>query len=322
MKAIRVNNPGGPEALSYEEIPDPAPSPGQALVRNAAVGVNYIDIYYRSGQYPAEPPFTVGQEAAGTVEAVGPDVEGVSPGDEVAYEGVLGSYAELAAVPAHKLTPLPDGIDARTAAALLLQGMTVHYLTRDTFALSEGDTALVHAAAGGVGLLLMQVARKIGATTIGTVSTREKADLARKAGATYTILYTEQDFEAETKRLTHGRGVDVVYDSVGQSTFDKSLACLRPRGTLALFGQASGPVPPLNLQRLNAAGSVFVTRPSLVHHTLTREELLHRANDVFGMAAAGDLAVRIDSEFPLSEAADAHRRLEGRQSSGKILLIP
>ncbi len=322
MKAIRVHKTGGPEAMTYQDSPEPAPGPGEAVVKIDAVGVNYIDVYYRSGQYPATPPFTVGQEAAGTVESVGPDVEGVSVGDRVAYEGVLGAYAELSLVPAHKLVTLPEGLDARLAAAVLLQGMTSHYLVKDTFRLSAGDTALIHAAAGGVGLLLIQMAAKVGARAIGTVSTQEKAALARSAGADEVIIYSEQDFETETGRLTNGQGVDVVYDSVGRATFDKSLACLRPRGTLALFGQSSGTVEPLNLQRLNSAGSVFVTRPSLVHHTLTRDELLQRAADVFGMAAGGNLHVRIDSERPLAEAADAHRRLEGRQSAGKLLLIP
>ena len=322
MKAVRVNEFGGPEALIYEEVPDPAPGEGEALVKIGASGINYIDVYYRTGQYPADPPFTSGQEAAGIVESVGDGVEGLSAGDKVAYEGVLGSYAEYAVVPAHKLVPLPDAVDIKTAAAVLLQGMTAHYLVRDTYKLGPGDTALLHAAAGGVGLLLIQIVKKAGATAIGTVSTEAKAELAREAGADEVILYTEQDFEAETRRITDGRGVDVVYDSVGKSTFDKSLNCLRPRGTLALFGQASGAVGPLQLQRLNAGGSLFVTRPSLVHHTLTREELLGRAADVFEMVASGELSVRIDREFPLSAAAEAHRRLEGRLSTGKLLLIP
>ena len=322
MKAVRVHEFGGPEALVHEEVPVPAPGEGEALVKIGASGINYIDVYYRTGQYPADPPFTSGQEAAGTVESVGDGVEGLSAGDKVAYEGVLGSYAEYAVVPAHKLVPLPDGVDAKTAAAVLLQGMTAHYLVRDTYKLGPGDTALLHAAAGGVGLLLIQMVKKAGATAIGTVSTEAKAELAREAGADEVILYTEQDFEAETRRITDGRGVDVVYDSVGKSTFDKSLNCLRPRGTLALFGQASGAVGPLQLQRLNAGGSLFVTRPSLVHHTLTREELVGRANDVFEMVASGELSVRIDREFPLSAAAEAHSRLEGRLSTGKLLLIP
>ena len=322
MKAIRVHEFGGPESLVYEEIADPAPGEGEALVKVAAAGINYIDVYYRTGQYPADPPFTSGQEAAGIVESVGAGVEGLSAGDNVAYEGVMGSYAEYAVVPAHKLVPLPDGVDIRTAAAVLLQGMTAHYLVRDTYKLGPGDTALLHAAAGGVGLLLIQMVKKAGATAIGTVSTEAKADLAREAGADEVILYTEQDFETETRRITGGRGVDVVYDSVGRSTFDKSLNCLRPRGTLALFGQSSGAVGPFQLQRLIAGGSLFVTRPSLLHHTLTREELLGRATDVFEMVASGELSVRIDREFPLSAAADAHKRLEGRLSTGKLLLIP
>ncbi len=322
MKAVRVHEFGGPEVLVYEDTPNPAPGVGEALVKIGASGINYIDIYYRTGQYPADPPFTSGQEAAGVVASVGDGVEGLSEGDNVAYEGVLGSYAEYAVVPAEKLVPLPDGVGTRTAAAVLLQGMTAHYLVRDTYKIGPDDTALIHAAAGGVGLLLIQMVKKAGATAIGTVSTEAKAALAHEAGADEVILYTEKDFEAETRRITDGRGVDVVYDSVGRSTFDKSLACLRPRGTLALFGQASGAVDPVNLQKLNAGGSLFVTRPSLVHHTLTREELLGRATDVFEMVASGDLNVRVDREFPLSSAAEAHSRLEGRLSTGKLLLIP
>ena len=308
--------------MVYEDAPDPVPGEGEALVKIGASGINYIDVYYRTGQYPATPPFTAGQEAAGIVESVGAGVEGISTGDQVAYEGVLGSYAEYAVVPAHKLVPLPDGVNIHTAAAVLLQGMTAHYLTRDTYKIGPGDTALIHAAAGGVGLLLIQMVKQSGATAIGTVSTDAKAALAREAGADEVILYTEKDFEAETRRITDGRGVDVVYDSVGKSTFDKSLACLRPRGTLALFGQASGAVGPLDLQRLNSGGSLFVTRPSLVHHTLTREELLGRSKDVFDMVGSGMLNVRIDREYPLSAATEAHSRLKGRQSTGKLLLIP
>ena len=322
MKAVRVHDFGGPEVMVYEDTPDPTPGEGEALVKIGASGINYIDIYYRTGQYPAEPPFTSGQEAAGVVASMGDGVEDLSEGDPVAYEGVLGSYAEYAVVPAHKLVPLPAGVGTRTAAAVLLQGMTAHYLVRDTYKIGPEDTALVHAAAGGVGLLLIQMIKMAGATAIGTVSTEAKAALAHEAGADEVILYTEKDFEEETRRITDGLGVDVVYDSVGRSTFDKSLACLRPRGTVALFGQASGAVDPVNMQRLNAGGSLFVTRPSLVHHTLTREELLGRAKDVFDMVASGDLNVRIDREFPLSAAAEAHSRLEGRKSTGKLLLIP
>ena len=322
MKSVRVHEFGGPEVLVYEDAPAPVPGEGEALLKIGASGINYIDVYYRTGQYPAQPPFTAGQEAAGIVEAVGDGVEGIAQGDRVAYEGVLGSYAEYAVVPAHKLVPLPGGVDIRTAAAVLLQGMTAHYLTRDTYKLGQGDTALIHAAAGGVGLLLIQMVKQSGATAIGTVSTEAKAALAREAGADEVILYTEKDFEVETRRITDGRGVDVVYDSVGKSTFDKSLGCLRPRGTLALFGQASGAVGPLDLQRLNSGGSLFVTRPSLVHHTLTREELLGRSKDVFDMVGSGMLNVRIDREYQLSAATEAHSRLEGRQSTGKLLLIP
>ena len=322
MKAVRVHEFGGPEVLVYEDAPDPVPGEGEALVKIGASGINYIDVYYRTGQYPATPPFTAGQEAAGIVESVGAGVEGISTGDQVAYEGVLGSYAEYAVVPAHKLVPLPDGVNIHTAGAVLLQGMTAHYLTRDTYKIGPDDTALIHAAAGGVGLLLIQMVKQAGATAIGTVSTDAKAALAREAGADEVILYAEKDFEAETRRITDGRGVDVVYDSVGKSTFDKSLACLRPRGTLALFGQASGAVGPLDLQRLNSGGSLFVTRPSLVHHTLTREELLGRSKDVFDMVGSSMLNVRIDREYSLSAATEAHSRLEGRQSTGKLLLIP
>ena len=322
MKAIRVHAHGGPEVLQYEEVPQPAPGRGEALVRIAAAGVNYIDTYHRRGLYQVPLPFTPGVEAAGVVEAVGPEVSEVQVGDRVAYTGPLGAYAEYAVVPASRLVKLPEAIDFPTAAAVLLQGMTAHYLTHSTYPLKPGDTALVHAAAGGVGLLLVQVAKMRGARVIGTVSTEEKAALAKEAGADEVILYTKQDFEAEVKRLTDGRGVEVVYESVGKDTFDKSLNCLAPRGYLVLFGQSSGPVPPFDPQILNQKGSLFLTRPTLQHYVATREELLQRAGDVFGWVASGRLKVRVDSTFKLEEAAEAHRRLEGRQSAGKILLMP
>jgi len=322
MKAIRVHAHGGPEVLQYEEVPQPVPGRGEALVRIAAAGVNYIDTYHRRGLYKVPLPFTPGVEAAGVVEAVGPEVSEVQVGDRVAYTGPLGAYAEYAVVPASRLVELPEAIDFPTAAAVLLQGMTAHYLTHSTYPLKPGDTALVHAAAGGVGLLLVQVAKMRGARVIGTVSTEEKAALAREAGADEVILYTRQDFEAEVRRLTDGRGVEVVYESVGKDTFDKSLNCLAPRGYLVLFGQSSGPVPPFDPQVLNQKGSLFLTRPTLQHYVATREELLQRAGDVFGWVASGRLKVRVDSTFKLEEAAEAHRRLEGRQSAGKILLVP
>ena len=322
MKAIRVHAHGGPEVLQYEEVPQPVPGRGEALVRIAAAGVNYIDTYHRRGLYKVPLPFTPGVEAAGVVEAVGPEVSEVQVGDRVAYTGPLGAYAEYAVVPASRLVELPEAIDFPTAAAVLLQGMTAHYLTHSTYPLKPGDTALVHAAAGGVGLLLVQVAKMRGARVIGTVSTEEKAALAKEAGADEVILYTRQDFEAEVRRLTDGRGVEVVYESVGKDTFDKSLNCLAPRGYLVLFGQSSGPVPPFDPQVLNQKGSLFLTRPTLQHYVATREELLQRAGDVFGWVASGRLKVRVDSTFKLEEAAEAHRRLEGRQSAGKILLVP
>jgi NADPH2:quinone reductase len=322
MKAIQVQQTGGPEQLRYTDVPVPAAGPGQALVRLTAGGVNFIDVYFRTGLYKAELPFIPGMEAAGVVESAGPDVTEVKPGDRVAYAMHRGSYAEMAAVPAWQLVPIPDGVDERTAAAAMLQGMTAHYLTRSSFPLKQGDTALVHAAAGGVGGILIQMAKRLGARVFGTVSTEAKAKLAREAGADEAILYTRQDFEAEVKRLTEGRGCDVVYDSVGKSTFDKSLNCLRPRGMMVLFGQSSGPVPPMDPTILNGKGSLFLTRPSLAHHCLTREELLWRAGEVLGAIRAGELRLRIDREYPLREAAQAHQDLEARKTTGKLLLIP
>lgn len=320
MKAIRVYEVGGPEVLIHEEVPMPEPGPGQALVEIRAIGLNYIDTYHRSGQYVVPLPMTPGMEAAGAVAAVGEGVTVVKPGDRVAYCMVLGAYADYAVVPADKLVPLPEQISLEQAAAVMLQGMTAHYLAFSTYPLKPGDRALVHAAAGGVGLLLVQMAKRAGAMVIGTVSTEEKAELARRAGADAVILYSEVDFESEVKRLTGNRGVDVVYDSVGKDTFDRSLNCLRPRGLLALFGQASGAVPPVNLQILNAKGSLFVTRPSLGHYVADRSELVSRAGDVLMWTASGELDVRIDRILPLSQAAEAHRLLEGRQTAGKVLL--
>ncbi len=323
MRAIRVHEYGGPEVFKLEEITLPEPGGGEAIVTVEAAGVNFIDVYHRTGLYPGALPFTPGMEAAGVVEAVGPGVYEVEVGDRVAYAMERGSYAERAVVPAWKLVRLPESLDAEAGAAAMLQGMTAHYLTRSTYPLAGGETALVHAAAGGVGLLLVQMAARIGATVIGTVSTEEKARLAREAGADAVILYTEGDFAEEALRLTDGRGVHVVYDSVGQATFDQSLACLRPRGLLALFGQSSGSVPPINPSVLaTGGGSLFLTRPGLAHYAADRGELLERAGDVLHWVATGELRLRIDRTYPLSEAAEAHRALEGRQTAGKVLLAP
>ncbi len=322
MKAIRVAGFGGPEVMALEECPDPAPGKGEALVRIEAAGVNFIDIYQRMGAYKVPLPFTPGNEGAGVVVKTGPGVTEVAAGDRVAYAMALGSYAAQAVVPAWKLVKLPKAVDAKTAAALMLQGMTAHYLAGATYPLKAGDTCLVHAAAGGVGLLLVQIAKRRGARVIGTVSTAAKAKLARDAGADEVILYTERDFEAETRKLTGGKGVQVAYDSVGKTTFEKSLSCLAPRGYLVLYGQSSGAVAPFDPQVLSAKGGLFLTRPSLAHYTATREELLGRANDLFDWTARGELKVRIGAEFPLAQAPEAHRQLEGRQTTGKVLLIP
>jgi NADPH2:quinone reductase len=322
MKAVRVHQYGGLEALKYEEVPLPEPGEGEARVKIEAAGVNFIDIYHRIGRYQGALPLTLGQEAAGVVEAVGPNVTDIRPGDRVAYASVQGSYAEYAVVPAWRLVPIPDKMDAQHAAAIMIQGMTAHYLTFSTYPLKKGDTALVHAAGGGTGQLLVQIAKKRGARVIGTASTEEKAALAREAGADEVILYTQTDFESEVKRLTGGAGVDVVYDSVGKDTFDKSLNCLRRRGMMVLYGASSGAVPPLDPQVLNAKGSIYLTRPFLGHYTADRAELLGRVNDLFNWITAGELKVQIDKTFPLAEAAEAHRYLEGRQSKGKILLLP
>jgi NADPH2:quinone reductase len=321
MYAVRIHQHGGSEVLRYEEVPTPAPGEGQALVRLVACGVNFIDIYQRKGLYRVELPATLGQEGAGVVEVVGPGVTEVKPGDRVAYSNVLGAYAEYAVVPAARLVPIPDGVTYQQAAAVMLQGMTAHYLVHSTYPLKPQDTCLVHAAAGGVGLLLVQMAKRRGATVIGTVSTEEKAKLAREAGADHVILYTQQDFEQEVMRITDGRKVQVVYDSVGRDTFDKSLNCLTLRGMMVLYGQSSGPVHPFDPQVLAQKGSLFLTRPVLWNYTATRDELLWRARDVLGAVASGDLKVRIDRALPLSQAQDAHRALEGRETTGKVLLL-
>jgi NADPH2:quinone reductase len=322
MKAIRVHQYGGPEVLKYEDVPLPQPGPGEARVKIEAAGVNYIDIYHRTGLYKGSLPLTLGMEGAGVVDAVGPGVSDLRVGDRVAYAMSQGAYAEYAVVAAWKLVPVPSNIETRTAAAAMLQGMTAHYLTHSTYAIKRGDTALVHAAAGGVGLLLTQMAKRLGARVFGTVSTEAKAALARDAGADEIILYTRTDFEAAVKQLTGGQGVNVVYDSVGQATFDKSLNCLKPRGYLALFGQSSGPVAPFDPGLLAVKGSLFLTRPTLANHAATREELLQRAGDIFQWIAAGQLKLRIEKTFPLAEAAEAHRQLAGRKTTGKVLLIP
>jgi NADPH:quinone reductase len=323
MKAIRVHEYGGPEVLNYEDVPDPEPGPGQARVRLAASGVNYIDVYQRTGVYPMDLPFIAGQEGAGEVEAVGEGVEEISPGDYVAFAGVPGAYAEYVVAPAERLVPFNvTYVEARLAAAVMLQGMTAHYLTHSTFPVQEGQSVLVHAAAGGVGLLLCQLVKMRGANVIGTAGTEEKAKLAKGAGADEVILYTEQNFVEETKRITDGEGVHVVYDSVGKDTFDGSLDSLRPRGYMVLFGGSSGQVPPIDLQILNQKGSLFVTRPKLADHTATREELLWRAESLFTWIGQNNLDVRIGGTYKLSEADAAHRDLEGRKTTGKLILIP
>ena len=322
MKAIQVKQPGGPEAMELVELPVPEPKASEAVVKLAASGVNFIDVYFREGRYKAPMPFVLGQEGAGVVTAVGAEVKSVKKGDRVAWTGLLGSYAEYAAVPADRLVPIPAGVTDHQAAAVMLQGMTAHYLSHDTYPLKRGETALVHAAAGGVGLLLVQMAHNIGARVIATVSTDEKAKLARQAGADEIILYTQQDFEAETKRITGGKGVDVVYDSVGKTTFEKGLNVLRPRGMMVLFGGSSGAVPPFDLIALSQKGSLYVTRPTLFAYIASREELMARSGAVFGMMAAGKLKLRIEHTYPLAEAQRAHRDLEGRKTTGKLLLIP
>jgi NADPH2:quinone reductase len=320
MKRIQVREHGGPEKLEIVEGPVPAPKDGEALVRLAASGLNFIDIYFRTGLYHADLPLTPGSEGAGVVERVGAGVSSVAPGDRVAYAMIRGSYAEYAVVPATSLVKLPDEVDFVTAAAAMLQGMTAHYLTRSTYALSAGQSCLVHAAAGGAGGLIVQMAHALGARVIGTVSTEAKAEVARASGADHVILYTHQDVAAETRRLTDGRGVDVVYDSVGRTTFESSLNALRPRGTLVSFGQSSGPVAPMDPSILNVKGSLFLTRPSLAHYVATPQELQWRATDVFNAIRTGTLSIRVYGTYPLSQAAEAHRLLEGRQTTGALVL--
>ena len=308
--------------MELVELPVPQPKANEAVVKVSASGVNFIDVYFREGRYKAVPPFVLGQEGAGVVNAVGTDVKSVKNGDRAAWTGVMGSYADYAAVPEDRLVPIPDGVTNQQAAAVMLQGMTAHYLSHDTYPLKRGEAALVHAAAGGVGGLLVQMAHNIGARVIATVSTDAKAKLAREAGADEIILYTQADFEAETKRLTGGKGVDVVYDSVGKTTFEKGLNVLRPRGMMVLFGGSSGGVPPFDPIVLAQKGSLFLTRPSLANYIATREELRARSGAVFGMIAAGKLKLRIEHSYPLAEAQRAHRDLEGRKTTGKLLLIP
>ena len=321
MRAVRVHTTGGPDVLRVESIPVPRPRAGEALVRVEASGVNFIDVYKRTGLYQIPLPATLGEEGAGTVVEVGKDVKDVTPGQRVAWAGAIGSYAEYAAVPASKLVPLPSDISARVGAAIMLQGMTAHYLATSTCPLRDGDRCLVHAAAGGVGLLLVQIAKRRGAWVVGTAGSEEKAALARAAGADEVIVYTRDDFVAAVKRLTDGRGVQVVYDSVGQTTFLGGLDVLAPRGMMVLFGQSSGPVAPVDPQILNRKGSLFLTRPTLANYVATRDELLGRARDLFTWIAAGELQVRIGEEFPLAEASEAHRALEGRRTTGKVILL-
>jgi NADPH2:quinone reductase len=322
MRAVRVHRPGGPEVLRYEDVATPEPKAGEALVELEAVGVNFIDIYKRTGLYKLPLPATLGEEGAGKVVAVGEGVTDVRVGDRVAWASVLGAYAELALVPASRLVPLPSEISATQAAALMLQGMTAHYLACSTYALRQGDRCLVHAAAGGVGLLLVQIAKRRGARVIGTVGSDAKAELAREAGADEVIVYTRQDFVQETKRLTDGRGVHVVYDSVGKSTFLRGFDVLVPRGTMVLFGQSSGPVLPIDPQILNQKGSLYLTRPTLHHYVTSREELLWRAREIFTWVASAELKLRIGAEYALPDAGEAHRALEGRKTMGKVLLRP
>ncbi len=322
MKAIETRQIGGPEVLIPADLPTPVPKAGEVLVKVRASGVNFIDVYYREGRYKIELPFINGREAAGIVDGVGEGVRDLKPGDAVAWCSVMGSYAAYAVVPAERLVKVPEGLDLTLAAAVMLQGMTAHYLAHSAYELQEGDVALVHAAAGGTGLLLTQMAARAGARVIATVSTEEKAALARDAGAADVILYTKTDFETETKRLTEGRGVDVVYDSVGKVTFEKSLNCLRRRGMLVLFGGSSGAVPPFDLIELATKGSLFVTRPVLGDYTRTREELVTRATAVLTAVKAGELKVRLQHVYPLAEARQAHIDLESRKTTGKLLLIP
>jgi NADPH2:quinone reductase len=320
MKAIQVSQTGGPEVLNLVELPVPEPNANEALIQIKTAGVNFIDVYFREGRYQAPLPFIIGQEAAGIVVGVGSDVRMLQLGDRVAYTGVMGSYAEYASVPADRLIKIPETIEFETAAAAMLQGMTAHYLSHSTYPINDGDSVLIHAAAGGVGLLLVQMAKQRGARVIATAGSEEKAALAREAGADDVIVYTTHDFETETRRLTDGQGVHVVYDGVGKATFASDLKVLRPRGYLVLFGGASGAVPPFDLLELTKNGSLFVTRPSLQHYVLTRAELEQRANEVLEMIASGKLKLRIHKKYALEEVQDAHRDLEGRKTTGKLLL--
>jgi len=322
MKTVLVRRTGGPEVLEMEERPTPRPGPGEALVRVEAAGVNFIDIYYRTGAYSRDLPFVLGEEGAGVVEAVGPGVREPSIGDRVAWAGAPGSYATQVIARADRLVPLPDAVTSRQAAAVMLQGMTADFLARSTFRLEAGKSCVVHAAAGGVGLLLVQMAKRAGARVFAITSTDEKAKLAREAGADDAVLSTREPFDEVVRARAGGMGVDVVYDSVGASTFDRSLLCLRPRGMLVLFGQASGRVPPIDLQVLNARGSLFVTRPKLGDYVATRAELLERASRVLGAVASGDLRARIYAEYPLPQAAEAHTALASRSTTGKLLIVP
>jgi NADPH2:quinone reductase len=322
MKAIQVTQTGGPEVLTLADAPPPTPKSNEALIEIKASGINFIDVYLREGRYPAPLPFIAGQEAAGVVAEVGSEVTNLKPGDRVAYCGIPGSYAEYASVPADRLVKVPAELDFDTAAAAMLQGMTAHYLCRSTYPIKSGETALIHAAAGGVGQLLVQMCKRLGARVIATAGNEEKANLARAAGADECIVYTQTDFESETRRLTAGLGVHVVYDGVGKATFDRDLNVLRPRGYLVLFGGASGAVPPFDLIKLSQKGSLFITRPTLGHYTATREELEWRAGDVLQTIVNGELKIQVHHRYPLAEAQQAHRDLEGRKTSGKLLLIP
>jgi NADPH2:quinone reductase len=322
MKAVFVEQPGGVENLRYADLPTPEPGPGQALIKIAASGVNFIDIYFRTGLYKADPPIVLGMEGAGTVESVAPDVTTVKPGDRVAYAMARGSHAEYAAVPAWQLIPVPEHLDLKSAAGVMLQGMTAHYLSHSTFPLKSGDTCLISAAAGGVGLLLVQMAKRLGATVIGTVGTEAKGESAKTAGADHVIIYTQQEFAPEVKKITNGRGVDVVYDSVGASTFLPSLDCLRPRGMMVTYGNASGPAPAIPPLLLNQKGSLFLTRPTLFHYAATREELEWRAGDILKWLQDGSLTLHIERTYKLADCGQAQRDLESRKTTGKLVLEP
>ncbi|HEX4468943.1 MAG TPA: quinone oxidoreductase [Gemmatimonadaceae bacterium] len=322
MNSIRVHKTGGPDVLRIEEVPDPTPGPGELVVNIEAIGVNFIEIYQREGLYTVERPFTPGSEAAGVVRALGSGVTEFKVGDRVVSQSMRGAYASRALVAADRAVKIPDGVTSKLAAAVFLQGLTAHYLTSSTFPLKHGDSCLVHAAAGGVGLLLCQIAKRRGAFVIGTASTQEKLDLAREAGADETINYTTRDFVTEVKRITGDAGVAVVYDSVGRTTFEGSLNSLRRRGMMALFGQSSGPVSPIDPQVLNRKGSLFLTRPTLHDYVATRDELVQRSNELLGLVNDGSLKVRIGAEFPLVRAADAHRALASRKTTGKVVLLP